>query len=202
MNLVDRVKRLLLKPKEEWLIIDAESVDVTSLYKSYIVPLAAIGPVCGLIGLSIVGISLPMVGTFRLPFGSALAQAVVNFGLMLGGVYVVALIIDALAPTFGAQRSKNQALKLAAYASTASWLGGVFALIPALGMLSLLAALYSLYLFYLGLPVLMRVPPERAIGYTAVVIISTVALFIVIGAVGNLFITMPTPMMPVGAIGQ
>lgn len=202
MNLVDRVKRLLLKPKDEWLVIDTESVDVVSLYKSYIVPLAAIGPVCGLIGMSVVGISLPMMGTFRLPFSSALAQAVVNFGLMLGGVYVVALIIDALAPTFGAQRSTTQALKLAAYASTASWLGGVFMLIPALGMLSLLAALYSLYLFYLGLPILMRVPPERAIGYTAVVVISTVALFIVIGAVGNLFIAMPTPMMPVGGGGQ
>ena len=196
MNLVERVKRLLLAPKEEWLIIDAEAVDTTALYKSYIVPLAAIGPICGLIGMSMVGISLPMMGTFRLPFATALAQAVVNFGLMLGGVYVVALIIDALAPTFGAQRNISQAFKLVAYASTASWLGGVFALIPALGMLSLLAALYSLYLFYLGLPILMRVPPERAIGYIAVVVISTIALFIVIGGVGNLFITMPTPMLP------
>lgn len=202
MNLVDRVKNLLLKPKDEWQVIDTESVDVVSLYKSYIIPLAAIGPICGLIGMSVIGISLPMMGTFRLPFGAALAQAVVNFGLMLGGVYVVALVIDALAPTFGAQRSTSQAFKLAAYASTASWLGGVFALIPALGILSLLTALYSLYLFHLGLPVLMRVPPERAIGYTAVVVLSTVVLFIVIGAVGNLFVTMPTPMMPVGGVGH
>ena len=67
MNFVDRVKRLLLQPKEEWQVIDAESVDVLSLYKSYIAPLAAIGPFCGLIGLSLVGVSLPMMGTFRLP---------------------------------------------------------------------------------------------------------------------------------------
>ena len=199
MNLVDRVKRLLLQPKEEWQVIDKESVDVVDLYKSYIVPLAAIGPVCGAIGMSVVGTSLVGMGTFRVSFGAALVQALMMFGLMLGGVYVIALIIDALAPTFGAQRSKSQALKLAAYASTASWLGGVFTLIPMLGVLNLLTALYSLYLFYLGLPILMRVPEDRAVGYTAVVVLSTIALFIVIGSI----IPMQAPMLPVGGgIGQ
>lgn len=198
MNLVDRVKRLLLNPKDEWRIIDKEAVDVATLYKSYIVPLAAVGPVCSMIGLSIVGVSLPMMGTYHMPFGGAVTQAVLNFALMLGGVYVVALIIDGLAPTFGAQRNQMQALKLAAYASTASWLGGVFTLIPALGELSLLAALYSLYLFYLGLPILMQVPEEKVVGYAAVVVVSTIALFIVVGAIGNLFVSMPMPMLPAG----
>ncbi len=192
MNLIDRVKRLLLQPKEEWQVIDKERLDVADLYKSYIAPLAAIGPLSSCIGMSVVGTSLAGMGTFRVSFGSALVQSVLIFGLMLGGVYVVALIIDALAPTFGAQRSKSQALKLAAYASTASWLGGIFSLFPALGALSLLAALYSLYLLYLGLPILMRVPEDRTIGYTAVVVLSTIALFIVVGAV----IPMPTPILP------
>ena len=198
MHLIDRVKRLLLQPREEWQVIDKESVDVVDLYKSYIAPLAAIGPLCGSIGMSVVGTSLAGMGTFRVSFGAALVQAVLIFGLMLGGVYVIALIIDALAPTFGAQRSKSQALKLAAYASTASWLGGIFTLFPMLSVLSLLAALYSLYLFYLGLPILMRVPEDRTIGYTAVVVLSTIALFILIGAI----IPMPTPLLPPGMIGQ
>ncbi len=199
MNLVDRVKRLLLQPKEEWQVIDKESVDVADLYKSFIAPLAAIGPLCSLIGMSVVGTSLAGMGTVRVSFGAALIQSVLIFGLMLGGVYVMALIIDALAPTFGAQRSKSQALKLAAYASTASWLGGVFTLVPLLSALNLLAALYSLYLFYLGLPILMRVPEDRTIGYTAVVVLSTIVLFIVINAI----IPMPTPILPsTGTLGQ
>ncbi len=199
MNLIGRVKGLLLQPKEEWQVIDKENVDVADLYKSYIAPLSAIGPVCSLIGMSVVGTSLSGMGTVRVSFGSALVQSVIIFGLMLGGVYVIALIIDALAPTFGAQRSKSQALKLAAYASTASWLGGVFTLFPPLSVLSMLAALYSLYLFYLGLPILMRVPEDRIIGYTAVVVLSTIVLFIVIDAV----IPMPTPILPAtGTIGQ
>lgn len=199
MNLIERVKRLLLNPKDEWLVIDKEVVDTASLYKFYIAPLVAIGPVCSMIGLSLVGMTLPMMGTYHMPFGAAVVQAILNFALMLGGVYGVALIIDGLAPTFGAQRNKMQALKLAAYASTASWLGGVFTLIPAFGMLSLLAALYSLYLFYLGLPLLMQVPEEKVVGYLAVVVISAIALFIVVGAVSSLFVRLPMPMLPAGA---
>lgn len=198
MNLIERVKRLLLNPKDEWPLIDKEVIDIASFYKSYIAPLAAIAPICNMIGLSLVGVTLPMMGTYHLPFGAAVAQAILNFALMLGGVYVVALIIDGLAPTFGAQRNRIQALKLAAYASTASWLGGVFTLIPAFGMLGLLAALYSLYLFYLGLPLLMQVPEEKVVGYMAVVVISTIALFIVVGTIGNLFVSMPMPMLPAG----
>ncbi len=198
MHFVDRVKHLLLQPKEEWQVIDKESVDVVDFYKSYIAPLAAIGPVSSCIGVSVVGTSLAGVGTVRVSFGAALTQSVLIFGLMMGGVYVIALIIDALAPTFGAQRSKSQALKLAVYASTASWLGGIFTLFPMLSVLSLLAALYSLYLFYLGLPILMRVPEDRTIGYAAVVVLSTIVLFIVIGAI----IPMPTPILPTGAVVQ
>lgn len=196
MHLVDRVKRLLLQPKQEWQVIDKESVDVADLYKSYIAPLAAIGPLCSVIGMSVVGTSLVGMGTFRVSFGAALVQSVLVFGFMLGGVYAVALIIDALAPTFGAQRSKSQALKLAAYASTAAWLGGAFALIPMLSVFGVLAAVYSLYLFYIGLPILMRVPEDRTVGYAAVVVLSTIVLFIVIGAV----IPAPTPILPNGGM--
>ena len=202
MNLVERVKRLLLQPQEEWQVIDTEPVDIAALYKGYIAPLAAIGPVCSLIGMWLIGITVPMMGTFRVPFGAALAQSVVHYVLTLAGVYIVAMIIDALAPTFGAQRSMGQALKLAAYASTASWVAGVVMLIPALGLLGLLAALYSLYLLYLGMPVLMRVPQDKVVGYTAVVVISAVVLFVVVGSIGNLFISMPAPMLPGGAMGH
>ena len=135
MNLVDRVKRLLLQPKEEWQVIDKESVDVADLYKFYIAPLAAIGPICSLIGTAVVGTSLIGMGTLRVSFSAALVQSVLVFGLMLGGVYVVALIIDALAPTFGAQRNLLQAFKLTAYAFTAAWVAGLGQVVPLIGVL-------------------------------------------------------------------
>jgi Yip1 domain len=190
MNLVDRVKQILLSPKTEWDVIDAEQTTPADLYTHYIMPLAAIGPVAQLIGSTVFGIPIPFVGTFRVPIGSAITHAVVSYVLSLAAIYVLALIIDALAPTFGGQRSQIQALKLAAYSSTASWLAAIFGLVPALSPLALLG-LYSLYLLYLGLPVLMKAPRDKAVGYIAVVIVTAIVLAMVIGAVGAMFKAMP-----------
>jgi hypothetical protein len=106
------------------------------------------------------------------------------FVLSLVAVYVIGLIIDALAPTFGGTRNPIQALKVAAYSSTASWLAGVFALLPGLRVLQILG-LYSLYLLYLGLPVLMKAPQDKAVGYTAVVVIAAIVVTMLVGMVAG-----------------
>jgi hypothetical protein len=126
--------------------------------------------------------------TYRPPVGTVLSSALVTYLLTLGGVYVLALIIDALAPNFGGTQNQGQALKVAAYSSTASWVAGIFGLVPILGWLGILG-LYSLYLLYLGLPVLMKAPEEKAMGYTGVVIIAAIVLFLVIGLVAGTFMT-------------
>jgi hypothetical protein len=101
------------------------------------------------------------------------------------GVFLVALIIDALAPSFGAQKNQLQALKVAAYSFTPAWLAGIFHLVPLLGILGLLAFAYTVYLMYLGLPVLMKTTKEKAVGYTAVVFVCAFVIFAVFGAIGT-----------------
>jgi hypothetical protein len=187
MNLVERAKRILLSPQTEWQVIDGESTSPAALYTGYIMPLAAIAPIANVIGYSVFGIRVPFSATvYRVPIGSAITSAVVSYVLTLIGVYVLALLIDALAPTFGGTRSPIQALKVAAYSSTAGWLAGIFAIMPGLRMLGILGV-YSLYLLYLGLPVLMKAPADRAVGYTALVVLAAIVLFIAIGVVGAQF---------------
>jgi hypothetical protein len=190
MALVDRVKNILLNPRQEWAVIDAEPTTPVELYKQYIMPLAAIGPVAGMIGSTVFGYRVPMMGTFRAPVGQALSAMVVTYLLTLGGVYVLGLIIDALAPSFGGTKSQMQALKVAAYSSTASWVVGIFSLIPGLRWLGILG-LYSLFLLYLGLPVLMKAPEEKALAYTVLVILAALVLFLVIGLVAGSFLSGP-----------
>jgi len=192
MNLVDRIKGIIVSPKQEWETIAGESTSIAELYTSYILILAAIGPVAYFIGVSLIGVNVPFFGTVRVPIVSALVAAVVRYGLTLASVYILALIIDALAPTFAGEKNMNQAFKVSTYFSTPSWLGGIFGIIPSLGILGLLLALYGLYLLYLGLPVLMKSPKEKAIGYTVTVIIAAIVIFILIGVVASLFISSPT----------
>ncbi|MGH9893222.1 MAG: Yip1 family protein, partial [bacterium] len=160
------------------------------LYTRYIAPLAAIGPISQVIGYSVFGITIPFAGTYRVPIGSAIISAAVTYLLTLGGTYVLALVIDALAPTFNGQRSRIQALKVAAYSSTAAWVAGIFALVPGLRILGILG-LYSIYLLYLGLPVLMKSPREKAVGYTVVVIVAAIVLFMIIGVIASQFLALP-----------
>jgi hypothetical protein len=187
MNITERIKGILLRPKEEWQTIAGETTPIAELYKNYIFLLAAIGPVASLIGMSLVGVSLPMGGTYRVSITAGIMSAVVQYGLTLVGVYVLAFIIDALAPTFSGEKNLNQAFKLAMYSFIPGWLVGVFALIPALGILSILG-LYGLYLLYVGLPVLMKSPKEKSTGYTVAIIIAAIIIFVVIGVISRIFI--------------
>jgi hypothetical protein len=185
MSLVDRVKGILLTPRTEWPVIEGEPATTGSIYSGYVIPLAAIPAIAGFIGMSLFGVSA--VGmSIRVPISAGITSAVVRYVLSLVGVYVLALIIDALAPSFGGTKSPIQALKVAAYSSTASWVAGIFMLVPALSILGLLG-LYSLYLLYLGLPVLMKSPKEKATGYTVVVVVCAIVLFYVIGVIADRF---------------
>ncbi|MDF0645317.1 MAG: Yip1 family protein [Nitrospira sp.] len=186
-----RAKNMLLQPKVEWATIEPEHISAQALYTGYIIPLAAIGPVAMLIGMSIIGVEIPSIGTVQLPLPTLLPQIVIGYGLGLAAVYVLALIINALAPTFGGKSDRMQALKVAAYGATASWVGGVFHLVPTLGILGLLAGCYTLYLFYLGLPILMKSPPERSLGYTITVMVSAIALAAVVGLLSAVFVEFP-----------
>ncbi len=193
MALMDRAKNIVLQPKQEWPVIDAEQTSVGALYTGYIIPLAAIGPVASLIGWSLLGMRVPFVGSIRIPIGVGLRMALVQYAGALVGTFVLALIIDALAPTFGGTKNQVQALKVAAYASTAAWLAGIFGLIPALGILAIVG-LYSLYLLYLGLPILMKSPEDKAMGYTVVVIIIAIILAVVISYITRQFYWQPSAM--------
>ncbi|TMH58315.1 MAG: YIP1 family protein, partial [Betaproteobacteria bacterium] len=165
MNLVERVRNILLQPKTEWPKIAEEAATPQTLYLGYVAILAAIGPLAMLIRSG----------------GMAIMAAVVQYVLALVVTFLLALIVDALATTFGGEKNFVQSLKLTAYSYTAAWIAGVFLIVPILGgIVGLLAAIYAWYTFYLGVPVLKKCPTNKALGYTIVVVISGILLGVVL----------------------
>ncbi len=186
MNLVERAKGIILRPSETWADIKAEHLTIGELYKSYGVILAAVPAIAHFIGSSMIGYSF--MGThFRMGFGSALGSAIVSYVLSLVGLYIVALIADALAPTFGSARNITNAFKAVMFSMTPSWVAGVLYIFPPLSILVFIAGLYGIYLFYLGLPLLMDTPKEKALGYVIVVIVVTIVIFVIIGVITSAF---------------
>jgi hypothetical protein len=187
-SLIARASAILTKPAETWDVIDAETTQIPDIYKSYVAPLAAIPAVSGVIGLLGLG-GISIFGVHLRPsFAGVLSEMVVSYVLTLVGVYVLALVIDQLAPQFGAARGRTQAFKLAAYSGTAWWVAGLFRLLPAIGgLFMVLGGLYTLYLMYLGLPKLMRVEGDRTVPYLAVSLVVTLLLMLLIGMLSSCF---------------
>lgn len=181
-GLVARAKNLLLQPSATWDDIDREPATVSGLMTGYVMILAAIPAICGTLGMVLFGVGA-FGFNYRPPLVWALGQGLLTYALSLGMVFVMALIIDGLAPSFGGTKDRIQAFKLAAYAPTASWVAGVFGLLPALAVVALLGGLYSLFILFKGLPKLMKVPQERAGGYFAVVLVIAIVVSFVIAMI-------------------
>jgi hypothetical protein len=183
MTLIERAKNICLTPQTEWSVVAGEDTAPGTLVTGYVLPLAGAAALAGFIGGSLVGQSLPFVGRFRVPFLSGISFAVIAVVMAVAGCFLMSWLINALAPTFGAQKDSKQAFKVAVYSFTPAWIAGLFQVLPMLGILSMLGALYGLYLLYLGLPRLMQCPQEKAIGYTAVVVIAAIVMSIVFGTI-------------------
>ena len=182
MDIVQRVQSILLKPKEEWAKIKSEPTTVAAIFTSYVMILAAIPAGFQFLGNLLVGRRLPLVGVFRWPIGRALGYAVVSYVLALAAVYVFALIINELAPTFSSTKNMTSALKLSVYSMTPGWLAGVLYIVPGLWALSVVASLYGIYLLYLGFDTpMMETPKDKIPGYMALSIVVVIVIYVVLG---------------------
>ena len=177
-GMIGRIQRLLTSPKTEWPAIDADPMTMQGIMTRWVLPLAAIGPIAGLIRdlmfpISVLGFS------YRPPVVGSVVLAAITLALTMVGVWAWSLVLDALAPNFKGTKNAIAALKLVAFSATAAWLCGIFQI--SLWTLPLLfLGLYSAYLFWVGVPILMKVPQDQAPIYVLVaVVIGIVVNFIV-----------------------
>ena len=151
--------------------------------------MAALGPLAATIGTIISGGQRStLVGTYNLSLIDALTSGVLEYGLNLTGAYVFALAIELLSPTFGGARNRVQALKVAAYAGTPYWLGGVLAVLPKLAPIGALLGLYSVRLVALALPVVMKAPREKNAAFTLLVSIAGIIIALLVSALSRVFV--------------
>jgi len=174
MDLVSRVKELLTDPTVAWKTIESEPSETGALLKNYVAILAAIPAVCGFIGASIIGVRSQRTGLVV-----GLVSAIGSYILTFVGVFVTAIVIDALADKFGGRKNFNNAFKIATYAPTAACVAALFLAIPILSVLSVLG-LYTFYLIYTGLPILMKVPEEKSLGYFLTVLVCGIIVVVLI----------------------
>lgn len=191
MNLIERIKNILLKPTAEWEIIKKEDHMISDLFTQYALKLAAIPALAGLIGFTLFGRAF-----YNPPFGANLKWAISMYIMSIIGVFVLAYIIDVLAPTFGLKKHLPTSIKVVVFAYTAAWVGGIFYLIPALSVLVAIASIYSLVLLYKGLQIVKEVPKENMLGYFVVTSIASLLVYFVTRFIMTRMAFGGRPMMP------
>lgn len=183
--ILERAKLIILNPKDAWVAIKSEVDGIKDIYTKYLVVMAAIGPVASFLA----GIIYRPKYIFTWLVGAVVAYI---FALVM--VYLVALVLEFLAPKFGGTTTKTDGFKLTAYSYTPAYVGGILALLPALGLLQILFGIYSLYLFWVGLPTLSTVPENKRVVYF---IATLVAVFVISIVIGFVLLGMGiTPVMP------
>ncbi|MBI5472933.1 MAG: DUF1282 family protein [Ignavibacteriae bacterium] len=176
MNLVDRAKNIILTPKTEWPAIAAEEPNIGQIMTGYVLPLALIPAVANIIGWGIIGRGF-------VSFTYGIASGVVSFGVAVLSVFLVAYVVDFLAPNFSSTKNIGRAFQLVAYSYTPSWIAGVLLIVPVLSPLAMLAGLYGIYLMYLGLPFTMKTPPDKSPVYLIVIILALILVYAIVGAI-------------------
>jgi hypothetical protein len=177
--ILSRAYGLLREPKKEWQQIKAEETTIPNILLGYVAPLAAVPPICGLIGAYVFGLNYGGVD-LRPALDDALIGALVSFVASVAMVFALGILINATVENFAGDRNDLAAQKVAAYAMTPAFLSGVFSLWPPLWWLSLIAIAASVFLLYRGLPALMKTPEDQALGYTATVAIAGMIAFVVL----------------------
>ena len=189
MNAAARAKAILIDPVAEWTRIQHESGDLAYLLSRYVAVLALVPALCGFVGTSVIGAVVPGRGSVRVPIGDGLLAAVFGYVAMFAQVLVVGLLIEGLAPLFGAYRNFPGAFKLAVYSFTPLWLTGIFLLLPGLRFL-VLTGCYGAYVLWSGQPRLMKSARAKNAGLRRrciVVLRAGIVIFLTAAAQRSLF---------------
>jgi len=181
-NIVQRVINIITKPKQEWNVIAQEEPNTIKLIGGYALILAFIPALSTFIKYGIIGMSF--MGYTSRSISSGIQMGLIQLLSALIGVYLLAWVIDLLAPSFDSQKNFGRSLQLAVYASTPQWVAGILMLLSTtLSMLIMLIGLYAIYLLAVGMPILKGTPKDKVVGYVALTIVAMIVIGIVVALI-------------------
>jgi hypothetical protein len=186
MNIIQRVKNILVNPKQEWEVIDGESATVSSLFTGYVLPLIILGAIAAFIGYGFIGIDMFGLKISGMKWGMFYALNKLIVGII--AYYISVYVVDMLANSFASEKNLNKSAQLVAYGTTPAMVGGLFYIFPLLGILAILFAIYSIYIWYLGLGPIKKTPEDKKVVYIVVSILVYIVAMILLGMIVNMIL--------------
>ena len=164
---------LFSDPKSEWETVREQRYSVPQCYARHTLILALVPALSGFIGTTQVGWQIGAGDAIKLTTGSAFRIALLYYLAMLVAVFTVGWVIHWMGKTYGANQPLSQCVVLASYTATPLFLIGIMELYPILWLnlvLGLPVLGYTVYIFYLGVPIVMKIPEERGFLFSSAVL--------------------------------
>jgi len=188
---------VMYHPKEEWKLIREEHYSTLRCYTSHMVYLAAIPPLAAFIGTTQIGWSVTGGEFVKLTAASALPIAIAFYCALLVGAGVMGWFVHWMEKTYGSRSSFDDCMVLTTFTATPLFLAGLAALIPVLWfdvLIGMAAVGYTVHLLYTGVPVIMKIPEDRAFFFSSSIL--TVGLVVLVGMLAVTAVLWGTVMTP------
>lgn len=182
-NVIERAKNIITQPAKEWDVVSMETPNQSQIILGYVLILAGAAAVAAFIGYGFIGINSGFLGIRIAGVDWGIYQALAVLIGAIVGVYICAMVIDALAPSFGSEKNMGRSVQLVAYSYTPAWIGGLLAIYPPIALIGSLFGLYGLYIMYIGLPKIKKTPADKQVGYFVVSIVAVIVVYFVIGLI-------------------
>ncbi len=179
---LNRMKNILLKPRQEWLAIKDETPTHTEFFKHAAI-LAAIPTVAAMAGRILFFNQHIRDNGLTFSISSLLLTNLIWFGMYILDIVITGMIITTVLSTVDNSWSGLRGFTIAAYSFTPLSLAGCIAVMPYLGWALYPAILYGIYLNYLGITLLAEIPKKKSIWFA----LSSFSAAAVIVGMMNLF---------------
>jgi len=166
--IIERTKRILVNPAEEWKIIREEPKTKMYVVRTFALPYILMLAIATFLGMVL----------FRsyIPPGIMIVISLVTFFGAFLSLFVSAWLINAFAGLFDSKRDINSAFSLVVYSYTALFIThAVGNLILPLFFITLLG-IYCVYVLWIGLGDMMETPGEKQVGFG---LVSSVTILVV-----------------------
>ena len=181
IDFAQRLKSLLLFPKYEWKVISLEKRPLREDFYQFAFKWVLFGALALFVGSFFVVRNILDIDAYRFSF--PLVQAAFYIIIQTLLLFVASFVVNRLAPRFGSVRHFGSSARLVFYSSTPLLMMFILVNLNSVLILALIPGLYSYYLFWVGLPVLLKTREPKRLSFVLIYMIFTMGSYSILSKV-------------------
>ena len=176
-----RLRSLLLFPKYEWKVISLEKRPLKDDFRQFAFRWVLFGALSQFVGSFFYVRNILDIDAYRFSF--PMVQATFYIIIQTALLLLASFVVNRLAPRFGSVRHFGSAARLVLYSSTPLLMMFILVNLNRVFFLALIPGFFSYYLFWVGLPFLLKTKEPKRLSFVLIYMIFTLGSFSILSKV-------------------